>query len=274
MSVRKGRSRRSGETSILACGRVGANGARLAAWGVALLASLLPGARAPAGEILVSAAVSLREPLAEIASLYENAHPGTRVDLGFGASSFVATQVRAGAPIDVVVSADARIVEALDDEGWLAAGGLVEIATNRLVVMVAREVDERPAQAQDLLDPALGRIAVPNGAVPVGRYAREWLRERGLLERLEPRLVNTEHARATLAAVDLGHVDAAIVYATDARVARSARLAFEVPAEEQPRIVYGAARLRDSGDEAAGFLEFLRSSAARRALARAGFGAP
>jgi molybdate transport system substrate-binding protein len=255
-------------------GRSAGAGSRRAAWGVAMAASLLAGVRAPAGEILVSGAVSLREPLAEIASLYEDAHPGVGVDLGFGASSFVAAQVRAGAPIDVVVSADTRILEALARDGWLAADGLVEIATNRLVVLVAREVDERPSRARDLLDPALGRIAVPDGAVPVGRYAREWLRERGLLEPLEPRLVRTEHARATLAAVDLGHVDAAIVYATDARVARSARLAFEVPAEEQPRIVYGAARLRDSREEAAGFLEFLRGSEARRALARAGFGTP
>lgn len=273
MWVRKGRSRRSRGSSILARRRRGANGGRSAAWGVVVVASLLAG-RAPAGEILVSGAVSLHEPLAEIASAYEDAHPGIRVDLGLGASSLVAAQVRAGAPIDVVVSADTRIVAALAGDGWLAGDGPVEIATNRLVVLVAREVSARPSRAEDLLDPALRRIAVPDGAVPVGRYAREWLRGRGLLARLEPRLVRTEHARATLAAVDQGHVDAAIVYATDARVARSARLAFEVPAQQQPRIVYAAARLRDSSEEAAAFLEFLRGSEARRALVGAGFGVP
>jgi molybdate transport system substrate-binding protein len=94
-----------------------------------------------------------------------------------------------------------------------------------------------------------------------------------MLARLEPRIVRTEHARATLAAVDLGHADAAIVYATDARLARSARVAFEIPEAEQPRIVYVAARIA-GGEQAGRFLAFLGGPEARSALRTAGFGPP
>jgi molybdate transport system substrate-binding protein len=98
-------------------------------------------------------------------------------------------------------------------------------------------------------------------------------RRRGLLEQLAPRLIPTEHARATLAAVDHGQADVAIVYATDARLARSARIAFEVPDAEQPRIVYAAARVRDSTRrrQAGDFLAFLTGQATRDALRTAGF---
>jgi molybdate transport system substrate-binding protein len=117
------------------------------------------------------------------------------------------------------------------------------------------------------------RIAIPEHAVPVGRYAREWLGSHKLLEILAPRMLQTEHARATLTAVDLGHADVAIVYATDAALARSARVAFEVPLLEQPHILYVAAPLAESRSLplARRFVEFLASDSAQRVLGAAGF---
>ncbi len=241
--------------------------APLLAW---LTLTALP---AVADEILVGAAVSLREPLTEIAELWEKRRSETRVRLSFAASSTLAAQIRAGAPLDVFTSADVRIVEALGAEGLLDGEGAT-FATNRLVVLVSRDAGAPLEGPADLLAPGLRRLAVPGGAVPVGRYAREWLRSRGLLSRLEPRLVRTEHARATLAAVDLGHADAAIVYATDARVARSARLAFEVAAAEQPRIEYAAALVAGARPGSAAFLSFLLGSGAQAVLRDAGFGTP
>jgi molybdate transport system substrate-binding protein len=240
---------------------------------IALLAVLLA---TPAGgeELILTAAVSLREPLTEIVHRYQAEHPGIRVALGFGASSFLAAQIRAGAAVDVFASADERIVAALREEGLVSEGGSAVLARNRLVVLVASDADFPLEGPRDLAGPRVRRIAVPDGAVPVGRYAREWLARRGLLAALEGRLVHTEHARATLAAVDLGHADAAIVYATDAPVARSARLAFPVPAEEQPRIVYAVALLAGSRPGATGLFAYLRGAEARQLLDAAGFAAP
>ncbi len=247
---------------------------------MALVTTLLATAllAAPQGELRVAAAVSLREPLSEIAREFEARHPGVRVRLGFGGSNLLAIQVRAGAPVDVLISADERIVDALVAEGRVPAdaGARFALAGNRLVVMAAPRAVGSLQRPEDLAGESVRRIAVPENAVPVGRYAREWLERRGLLAALAPRLVPTEHARATLAAVDYGHVEAAIVYASDARLARSALLAFEVPADEQPRIRYAAARLAGTprGTLADAFLSFLRGPEGRSALARAGLTAP
>jgi len=221
------------------------------------------------GELTVGAAVSLREPVNEFAALHERA-TGKRVRLVFGASSALAAQIRAGAPLDLLLSADAEISDAL------FARGEVELplvfASNRLVVVVAQDVSVPVEAPADLTHAALRRLAIPARAVPVGRYARAWLEDRSLLDSLRPRIVQTEHARATLAAVDQGNAQAAIVYRTDARLARRARIAFEIAAEEHPPIRYAATVVR-GGDAAAAqlFLTQLASPEGRDALERLGF---
>jgi len=231
---------------------------------------------AGAGELLVAAAASLREPLETVARRFESEHPGTQVQLAFGASSALAAQARAGAPLDVFVAADEESVDSLAAAGLVREGSRRLLAGNQLVVIAARELRVTLARAADLERPEVRRIALPERAVPLGHYAREWLAGRGLLDALSPRLVSTEHARATLAAVDAGNADAGIVYATDARAARSARVAFIPPAAEQPRIAYVAAQLARAPAPALAeqFLTALAGVDARRDLLAAGFAPP
>lgn len=234
---------------------------------------MLLGAPAAGDTLLVGAASSLREPVEQIASAFEAAGKA-EVDLTFGASSFLAAQVEAGAPIDVLLSADERSVDRLAEQGLVSRR--IDLAGNRLVVLAAADRDLELTCAEDLLQPGVERLAVPEPAVPLGHYARAWLAQRELLEPLRPRLVPTENARATLSAVDVGNVDAAIVYATDALLARSADVAFEVPPEQQPRIAYQAAVVAgaEPAQTAQRFLRFLQSREARKALREAGFRPP
>jgi molybdate transport system substrate-binding protein len=235
----------------------------------ALIALL--GKPAGAEDLLVAAAVSLQEPLETIARQFEAKHAGARVQLAFGSSSALAAQAKAGAPLDVFVAADAETIAALAAAGLVREGSQRVIAGNQLVVIAAADFEAPLASAADLARPELRRIALPERAVPLGHYAREWLASQGLLASLGPRLVPTEHARATLAAVDAGNADAGIVYATDARLARSARVAFIPPPSEQPRIVYVAAPIADAPALAEEFVTLLAGGDARAALAAAGF---
>lgn len=244
----------------------------LRVWIAGILLLSAPGAHG--AELVAAAAVSLREPLTAIVREFEAANPDTRVFLTFGASSTLAAQARAGAPLDVFVSADASLVERLEAQGVVVPESTRDLARNRLVVVTAPELDTPLVTPADLLSPGIRRIAMPAAAVPVGRYAREWLAKLELLAAIETRVVQTEHARATLAAVSAGRADAAVVYATDARTAQGAKIAFPVPPSEQPSIVYTAARLAQADPEASTFLDFLSGERARRHLEAAGFEAP
>lgn len=238
-----------------------------------LLASPLVACGEPR-EILVGAAASLAEPMAVVAASYGADRPEHRVRLVVGASNVLAEQMRAGAPIDLLVSADPRVVDELVADAIVDPARRVRLAGNRLVVLVRPGLRIAVTSAEQLVSAEIRRVALPDAAVPIGRYARDWLAARGLLASLEPRLLATADARATLVAVDAGDVDAAIVYATDARLASSARVAFEIAADEQPEIVYEAALCSRASDEARNFFAYLEAGAATRALAAAGFSPP
>ena len=145
----------------------------------------------------------------------------------------------------------------------LVANQLAIVATPERVDFVRREFARAPAEIR--------RVAIGDpAAVPAGVYARRYLEQRGLWTAYEPRIVPTTNVRAALAAVETGSVDAAIVYVTDLAAARTAVLAFAVPAADGPRIVYPGAVLAASRNpaEARRFLAFLRQPAAAAIFAR------
>jgi molybdate transport system substrate-binding protein len=98
-------------------------------------------------------------------------------------------------------------------------------------------------------------------SVPAGIYAREHLTRIGLWEQIAPKVVPTENARAALAAVKAGNVEAAIVYATDAK---------GLLIKDGPKISYPFGLLRNSRD-AKRFFDYLRSRPALDVFARHGF---
>ena len=173
------------------------------------------------GEILVLAAASLNDALSEIGAAYTRAG-GERVVLSFAGSGDLARQLLAGAPAAVFVSADAASVDQLQRAGRVAAGDRCDLLGNRLVVVRPAGSSLRIGSAADLA--AARRIALADPEfVPAGRYARQWLESVGAWPQLRDRIVPALDVRAALAAAETRAVDAAIVYATDARLSRGRR---------------------------------------------------
>ena len=231
---------------------------RLAA--VALVCAFFGQGPAPSEPITVAAAVSLTEVLDEIAKAYAAAGGGP-VRFNLAGSNVLARQIVNGAPADVFISADETQMDVVEKAGAVLAGSRVDLVANQLAIvatpdrveLVRREFARAPAEIRRL---AIGDPA----AVPAGVYARRYLEQRGLWAAYEPRVVPTTNVRAALTAVETGSVDAAIVYLTDLAAARTAVLAFTVPAADGPRIVYPAAILASARNqaEAKRFLAFLR----------------
>jgi molybdate transport system substrate-binding protein len=248
-----------------------------------LLIALLSGCGGgpdPSREILVFAAASTTNALTEIAAAFEElggsdpAEPrgAIAVRFAFGASSDLARQIRAGAPADLFLSADLAQMRGLVEAGLVRSDGVRGLLSNQLVIAV-------PASSSLALDSPAGLLRVRRmaladpEAVPAGVYARQWLESIGLWSQLQPRIVPTVNVRAALAAVETASVDAGIVYRTDLATASAADLAYQVPAEEAPTIIYPIAPVAGSErpTDARAFIDFLTGSGARAVFQRHGF---
>lgn len=227
------------------------------------------GAAPPKPELLVFGAASLTESLQDLGKAWE-AKTGQRVAFSFGASSDLARQIQAGAPADVFFSADTARMDALEKAGLARAADRREFLSNALVVMVSKDSAARIGSARDLL--AFPKVALADpAAVPVGVYARKWLTGLGLWNEIEPKIVPMLDVRASLAAVESGGVPAAIVYRTDATIAKSARIAYTVT--DGPEILYSAAPVATSKNpsDAAAFVAFLAGPEGRAQFEKRGF---
>ena len=203
--------------------------------------------------VLVFAAASLVNAMPEIEKRFEAIHEGT-LSISFGGSQALAQQIRRGAPADAFISAGTFQASELVEEG-LVDGGEVQVLVNRLVLLVRPGAKVR--SMQDLAGPSVNKIAIADPALaPAGMYAQESLRALGLWETVQDRLIKGVDVRATMAYVESGNVDAAIVYKTDAAVAEDALVLDVVPPGSYSPVIYN----RRTAEEARSGPTKLRSS--------------
>jgi molybdate transport system substrate-binding protein len=170
----------------------------------------------------------------------------------------------------VFFSADKRQMDGLEASGLVRAQDCVAVLSNTLVVVLpaSSAAVRRPQDLQEL--PRLA-LADPQ-AVPAGVYARTWLESLGLWSALQDKVVPTLDVRAALGAVESGNAEAGIVYRTDAAISKRVKLAFEVPRDQGPAIVYPLAAVAASKKPAtAAIVRYLTSERVREVYRRYGF---
>jgi molybdenum ABC transporter molybdate-binding protein len=90
-----------------------------------------------------------------------------------------------------------------------------EVAARFSMLVVPKGNPAGVRTPDDLLRPAVKRLALGGPTVPAGIYARQALKRLGLWERAEGRVVSGENVRVALSYVERGEADAGIVYATE-----------------------------------------------------------
>lgn len=246
---------------------------RMLLWAVCLVA--LTARACPAGELVVSGAASLTGAMTEIKTAYEAAHPGQTVFVNFAASGQLLQQIEAGAPVDVFAPADQDTMNRAQGHGLVDPATRIDFTANSLLLVVP--ADAKPVGSPtDLVEAGIARVALGEpDAVPAGSYTREALAALGLWEALEPKMIYGLSVKQALDYVALGEVDAAFVYATDARIARERVRVVADMAGHSP-IVYPAAVVAASSrkDAAREFIAFLAGEPGQAVLARYGFKKP
>lgn len=240
------------------------------------------GAASATDTITVSAAASLQDALAAIAPLFQSAHPNIVIHYNFGASGALQQQIEQGAPADVFFCAAAKQMDALAEKSLIVPGSRQNLLTNQLVLiapMTSGLKINRVSQLNQLS--SLQREQITHFAVgefrsvPAGHYAEQVLKELSLLEPLKSKFVFGNNVRSVLAAVESGHAELGMVYATDAALSNQVKVLAIAPANTHSPIVYPIAIVKGSSNLAAAqaFIDFLATKAAQQRFEAFGFGA-
>jgi molybdate transport system substrate-binding protein len=226
---------------------------------------------APSGTVTVFAAASLQRTFTTIGRDFEREHPGTTVRFSFAGSSDLVSQIRNGAPADVLASADRATTTALGTD-LLASGSPRDFATNTLEIAVA---PGNPHHIADLHDLTAADVQLVTCAAPVPCGAATAAVERSSGVDLHP-VSEEQSVTDVLGKVTAGQADAGIVYRTDVQGAGDAVDGASIPAAVDAVNTYPISVLRDAPDPAGAraFVAYVRSAAGQRVLAAAGFGKP
>ena len=246
--------------------------ARFAAVAVALVVVPLVGGCGRSGAtratktatVTVLAAASLTEAFGGL-----QLGPDLRATYSFAGSQQLVAQVQAGAPADVVATADHESMDRL------VAAGLVEaprdFAANRLAIAAAPGNPKKLGGLADLARPGI-KVVLADPSVPAGKYARQ------ILDRaaVDVRPVSLElDVKSVVRKVASGDADAGIVYVTDATPGAGVdRVA--IPDAANAAVTYPVAVVKATEAPAAAraFVDRLLGAPGRAALTAHGFQLP
>ncbi|MEC8510912.1 MAG: molybdate ABC transporter substrate-binding protein [Planctomycetota bacterium] len=228
----------------------------------------------------VGAAASATDALGEAVARW-NASPEARrgARASFASSSTVARQMEAGAPFEIIVSADRSYIERLQEADLVDPASVAVLARNALVLAVREEdadllapLGSAPIRAGATLPSSLAGARWCTGDpehVPAGSYAREALGALGWWGAVEPALVAVRDVRAAVRLVQLGEADLCVAYASDVHGRDLVSVPLDGALHRPVQLVAAAAT--DAGDEAREFLAVLSAPGAPAFGAAMGF---
>ena len=222
------------------------------------------------GTVTVFAAASLTESFGTLGEQFEAAHPGVRVTFNFAASSALAQSITQGAPADVFASASAKNMKQVTDGG--DATDPRTFAENVMEIAVPPDNPGRVTQLADLARPGL-KVALCQAQVPCGATAQAVFDKQKLTVRA---VTLGADVKSVLTEVQLGEVDAGVVYKTDVRAAGAKVTGIEIPAEQNASTAYPIATVKDAPNAAgaAAFVAYVLSADGAKVLTEAGFAGP
>jgi molybdate transport system substrate-binding protein len=246
-----------------------------------LLALLSPlRAQQPPGRTLrVAAASDLRFALDALAAQLSRATPPVVAQITYGSSGTLHAQLRQRAPFDVYLSADTAYPQDLVDRGIGTRADLFTYARGHLVAWVPAG-SRLPIEREGLA--ALRRatrVAIANPAhAPYGRAAEAALRNTGLWNTLNGRLLLGENIGQASQVVSSGGADAGLIaksLAIAPEMQRAGRFV-DVPSDSYPPLLQAGLILpwAASRDAALDLRHALLSADGRNLLTRFGFDLP
>ena len=225
-------------------------------------------------ELNVHVAASLTRVFTDLGAAFSARFINVSVKFNFGGSSTLATQIQQGAPADIVVMADSGNMDKLVASGDARRSDVVDLANNKLAILVPRGNPERIKSYVDLTQPRL-KVVLCDSSQPCGKYADTALLRANVALRPASREAN---ASAVVARIANGEADAGISYVTDGLVAGDKVDAVPIPdslnvVANYPLAIVATPSSRDTSAITA-FIAMARGPIGDKLLRDAGFELP
>lgn len=222
--------------------------------------------------VVILGAASTKDLLEEIAAAaHKSLDQPIEIEISTGPSHALAQQILSGAPADLYVSANRKWAEAIVDADL--ASESVDWLANSIVVIVPTSSELQIDRLEDLTSADVKRVAIAGENVPAGIYSQQALTYYQVWEPLNDsgKIIRGHDVRSTLAYAERGEVDAAIVYATDARLTDQVRVIARLDPASHAPIIYPLVRMRSDRDTSEQLYQFFLGSEARQIAERYGF---
>lgn len=223
------------------------------------------------GTVTVFAAASLTGTFTQLGKDFEAAHPGVTVKFNFGGSDTLAASIVSGAPADVFAAASTTTMGTVTKAGD-ATGTPTVFVKNQLEIAVPPGDPKGIKTLSDLTKPGI-KVALCAPTVPCGAAAVK--AEAAGKIKINPVTLETD-VKSALTKVELGEVDAALVYQTDVKAAGGKVEGMDFAEAAKAINTYPIVALKDAPNSAAAqaFVAFVLSAQGHDVLSAAGFQNP
>ena len=241
---------------------------------LALTAALAFTTLARADVVQVAVAANFTAPARALAEVFART-TGHEARLSFGATGAFYTQIKNGAPFDVLLAADDERPARLEKEGDTVAGSRFTYATGQLVLWSAKPglVDDEGAV---LKHGQFGKIAIANPKnAPYGAAAVEAMNKLGLAATLQPKLVTGESIGQTFNFIATGNAElgfVALAQVLDGGKLKSGSM-WVVPAQYHAPIIQDAVILKRAANNPAAkaWMELLKTPQSKALIRSYGY---
>jgi len=225
--------------------------------------------------ITIAAAADLHQALDDVVAAYRHDHADSRIEVVYGSSGNLSTQIEQGAPFELFFSADSSYPQQLVEHDK-ASGTPVPYALGHLVMWSA-SINMKGVQVADLAQPRFGRIAIANPQhAPYGKRAEQALRAAGVWDQVQSRLVFGDNIGQTAQFAQSGNAQVGLV-AESLVLGSSVKGSFEPvpPSLYEPLKQSFVITQRGANNALAqDFARYVQSAPAKAILSRYGFNLP
>jgi molybdate transport system substrate-binding protein len=167
---------------------------------------LFSGCSKPSEKIIVATAANVQYVMKEIQQEFEK-ESGKQIQVVVGSSGKLTAQIREGAPFDIFVSADTKYPDEIFRNG--GSDEQPKVYALGTLVLWSNSIPDSALTLETLLTDRVKKIAIPNPeTAPYGEAAMVVLKTKGLLEKVNNKIVYGESISQTAQYISSGAVEA------------------------------------------------------------------